>query len=322
MSSQPVLTDYREQLGPAIKNGLKYLESLYDRKPWPFSCVSYSETREVFTEDYESKHKGYDEVFTHYLALLLIGEYFSPAIKERLIESTLPKDFGAARYWISYEALPCDTDTTSLAYCAFLKLNVVTGSDVKEIARKIFANKTPKGTVDLFFDPVIKYKNIYDAGAMVNVLILASLLKQEEEVRVTEDFVFNWLTSGQWKNGTLFYHTPLMFPYYVSALSKSSERAETRFKPYLLQAVQDFSPKFPLDFAFKKLILANLNLEESDDIPELDRALLNMQRDDGSWPADGAWGHWDKKYWGGEAISTIFAIAALITSVKESIAVE
>ncbi|CAG7718607.1 unnamed protein product, partial [Allacma fusca] len=257
---------YNKQLRHAIKNGLEYLESLFDRKPWPFSCVSYSKTREEFTDNCESRHKGHDEVFTHYLALRVPGEHFSPAINGRLIELTLPKSLNAVRYWVSYDAIPVDTDTTSLAYSALLKLNVVTESDVQDVAKKVFSNKTDQGTDDLFFDSP-KYKDIYDASVMANVLILAYMLKQEDQVTKTEDYVFNWLTSGQWKNGTLFYHAVL-------------------------------------------LLVGNL----PDVKLELDRTLIDMQREDGSWPADGAWGLWDKVYWGGEAVSTMFAVAALISS--------
>ncbi|CAG7821910.1 unnamed protein product [Allacma fusca] len=313
MLSEIPNTDYNKQLCHAIKTGLEYLESLFDRKPWPFSCVSYSKTREEFTDNYESRHKGHDEVFTHYLALRVLGEHFSPAIKERLIELTLPRSLDAVRYWVSYDAIPADTDTTSLAYSALLKLNVVTESDVQDVAKKVFANKTDQGTVDLFFDSP-KYKDIYDASVMANVLILAYILKQEDQVTKTEDYVFNWLTSGQWKNGTLFYHAGMIFLYYLLEVIKTNRKFQTRFKSHVEKAVMDCTPKFPLDVAFKKLILVNLQLDLPDVKLELDRTLLDMQREDGSWPADGAWGHWDKVYWGGEAVSTMFAVAALISS--------
>ncbi|CAG7718927.1 unnamed protein product [Allacma fusca] len=155
---------------------------------------------------------------------------------------------------------------------------------------------------------------MYDAAACVNVLILAYRLKQEEKVRDTEDYVSDWLISGKWKNGTLYYPTGLAFLYFLSVLIKSNKKARARFESHVLKSVKDCSVKFPLDFAFKKLILDNLQVEEPNDARKLEKELLNMQKEDGSWPADAAWWHKDKVYWGGEGISTIFALAALISS--------
>ncbi|CAG7673332.1 unnamed protein product [Allacma fusca] len=314
MSCQISLADCNQHLRPAIEKGLKYLENLLESKSWPFSCILYSTTRKEFTENYASAHKGYDEVFTHYLALNLLGNYLSPSMRKQLIESLLPKSFGTLCYFVSYDTMPDDVDTTSLGYATLLKMNALTESDVMDAAEKVFSNKTDDGLIDLFMNPSKKLKNICDAAACVNVLILAYRLKQEKKVKETEDYVFHWLTSGQWKNGTLFYPTGLIFLYFLSVLIKSNKKARTRFESHVLKSVKDCAVEFPLDLAFKKLILANLQIEEPDDVLELERNLLNMQREDGSWPADAAWWHWDNVYWGGEAISTIFVVAALIAS--------
>ncbi|CAG7680845.1 unnamed protein product [Allacma fusca] len=304
---------YSNRLESAINRGLSYLETLFGNKPWAFSSTSYTKDRINFTNTYHHKYGGQPEKFTHYLALDLLGEHFTPAVRSKLEDSLHPSKLETLNYFVDQSIYPSEADTTSLGYITLLKAGLVTKDSILPVAEIVFGNVTDNGVVELHFKPITeeRRKGTICACTCANVLHLAYTLGEESKLRKTESYVFDWLNLGNWKRGTLYYPNCYAFLYFCSNFADMDSKVQEKFRTVLLAAIKNSIQdcRFPLDYAL--VILALTNLDQTEHLQEISEILLGMQEEDGSFPPDAMWGDRHGVLWGGKALSTILIVGAL-----------
>ncbi|CAG7821423.1 unnamed protein product [Allacma fusca] len=312
------MKDSNNTMECAIDKGLRYLETLYEKKPWAFSATSYTRDRKIFTDSYDYKFTGLPETFTHFLALDLLGKHLSPLVRSKLVDSLRPSKLQTLNYFVDPSRFPDDVDTTVLGYTTLLKARVLTEDNVLPVAETVFGNVDDNnGLVELHFKSAEKRRQkIICACVCSNVLHFAYTIRQESKLQKTEDYVFDWLKSGNWKQGTLYYPSGFPFLYYCSNFVKMNYKVQRRFGPVLLSAIKDSLKdcRLPLDYAL--LLLALENLGERDYSEEISEILLGLQEDDGSYAPDAIWGDRHGVLYGGKAFSTIIIIGALASAAR------
>lgn len=216
----------------------------------------------------------------------------------------------------SQEDFPDDSDCTSVCYHALLKTNAVTEQEVSRIARITYENVNDDGLLLTYY--VTKDHRRYnrlDAINMINVIRFAYAQRHEKFTQRSEDYVFDWLNSGHYKSGTLYYPSPYAFLYFCAKLTSTNYSTKMRFTDTLrreFSQINTESLKYPLDYAF--VILTGVGLGVDNEV--LVEKLLGMQNEDGSWPADALYyTNGLKMYCGSTSISTIFSVLALIETI-------
>ncbi|CAG7724644.1 unnamed protein product [Allacma fusca] len=250
--------------------------------------------------------------FTHFLALDLLGNELSYTVRSKLLDYLRPSEFNTLSYFFDPNIFPADVDSTALGYTSLLKAGIITQENVFPSAKKVFENVNDNGVVEVHFKPAIERRqNMVCASMCCNVLRLAYTLRQENQVQKTEDYVFEWLKSGKWKTGTLYYPSGFAFLYFCSTFVKINYRVKKRFATMVRTAIEDSlqNCRFPLDYALVLLALENLGCKKHSQ--GISKVLLGMQENDGSFPEDAIWGDRYRVLWGGKALSTIFIVGAL-----------
>ncbi|CAG7819200.1 unnamed protein product [Allacma fusca] len=307
------------QLENAINKGLVYLENLLTSKPWAFSVNLCSRDRSLFFEEPENMHTQHPEAFTHFIALDLLGNNFSKLSRHKLADSLLNSVHSTINYFVNPTLFPDEVDTTALGYSSLIQSHLLKADDVSEVAQIVFSNVNKFGIVEIYFNNAeIRRKNKICACVCANVLRLAYLLGEESKLENTESYVFDWLESGNWKQGSLYYPSGFSFLYLCSNFAMTNCKVQKRFRPLLLSALENSIEdcKFPLDYA--QLLLTLENLRAKNYSKNLLEKLLSFQNVDGSWPPDSMWGNTHGRFYGGKPLSTIFAVGAITSAVKFS----
>ncbi|CAG7733753.1 unnamed protein product [Allacma fusca] len=303
-----------QRVKAAIDAGLGYLEGLIQIKTWSFSADLCSVDRKIFSSIPENKHTHNPEIFTHFIALDLLGNQFSNLALLELKLSLVPSPLSTINYFVdaSVPDFPDDADTTALGYTSLLKANFVKREDVMPMAQELFDNVNSNGLVKIYFKDSEKHRReMICPITCSNVLRLSYLLGLEGKLEKTENYVFNWLASGDYKKGSLYYPGGYPFLYFCSTFAMANSKVQDRFRPVLLSALENSLEdcKLPLDYALTLLALENLGCHDHSDA--ISRELLQHQEPDGSWPPDAVWGNTHGVFYGGKAVSTIFILGAL-----------
>ncbi|CAG7683502.1 unnamed protein product [Allacma fusca] len=307
------------RLDCAIRRGLIYLENLFESKAYAFSSMLYTKDRVEFTKDYDYKYSGIPDQFTYFFALDLLWSEFSPSVRSKLADSLKPAAFDTLNYFFDPKIFADEVDSTSLGYTSLLKAGIITLDSIYPVAKKVFANVDENGVVEIHYKPAVKRRqNMLCAAICCNVLRLAYTLREEDQVQKTEDYVYEWLRSGKWKTGTLYYPSGFTFLYYCSTFAKINSRVKKRFAPMICIAVENSLTdcRFPLDYALALLVLENLGCKKYS--KQIADKLLEMQNHDGSFPVDALWGDRYHVLWGGKALSTICIVGALTAAISNN----
>lgn len=120
-----------------------------------------------------------------------------------------------------------------------------------------------------------------DPVVCVNAITLFSSTGRQRELATTEDWVYSVLVNRAYVDGTLYYHTPEAFLYFLSRLTKASRHARLRFTSLMRERVLELigSPGDSLALAMRILVCAEVQVKNNVDV----RRLLSQQRLDGSW---------------------------------------
>lgn len=304
----------------SIQKGLQYLELQMATKKYPFSsdCFGTSRNDLRFNSHLPQFPFGdLHECFNLYIMTLFLEKHVPANFRKQLIEKIRPKEIGPLNFFGDIngncDRFPNDPETTAVCYHALLKTNTVTEMDVRSLAQSVYDNVNDDGVIQLYY--VTKDHPRYnrlDAISITNMLRFAYALRNEASVKLSEDYVFNWLQTGNYKSGTLYYPSAFTFLYFCSQLASINYRTRARFMDTLRMEFEQINQddlKYPLDFAFYILTGAEIGVRNED----LIQKLVNMQTQEGCWPSDALYAtNKTKIYFGSKAISTIFAVLALI----------
>lgn len=306
----------------SIRKGLTFLELELETKKFPFSSDCFGTTRDKLhhsTDLPEFPFGGLHDTFNLYLTVLFLQQHLPSSFRTKLVEKMRPKHIGPMNFFIDingdYEKFPNDPETTAVCYHALLKTNAIKEAEITTLAKSIYENVNDDGIIRTYY--VSKESPRYnrlDAVGIINILRFAYELRHEHLVKPSEDYVFNWLNSGNYKKGTLYYHNGSTFLYFCSQLASTNYPTKVRFMDSLRQEFVKINKddlKYPLDYALN--ILTGVELGIRDEV--LVEKLLDMQNLSGSWPADAMYGtNHSKILFGSKSLSTIFAVLALMES--------
>ena len=149
-----------------------------------------------------------------------------------------------------------------------------------------------------------------DPIVCTNVLTLFHKHGRPEGLQETEDWVFATLAHRAYLDGTLYYHGPDCFLYFLSRLIETSADAHRHFGSLFAQRIQERfgSEGDALSLAMRIIAAASVGLCDEVD----HERLLMLQETDGSWPIG-----WLYKYGsngaliGNKALATAFAWRAI-----------
>lgn len=258
------------------------------------------------------------EAFNMYIIVLFLEKHLPASFRSKLIDTIRPQKIGQPVNFFGdisgdCERFPNDPETTAVCYHALLNTNTVTEMEIASLAKSVYDNVNDDGVIQLYY--VSKENPRYnrlDAVSIINMLRFAYALRHENLVKISEDYVFNWLNSGNYKTGTLYYPSAYTFLYFCSLLASTNYQTKARFVGPLRQEFAQINQedlKFPLDYALSVLIGVELGVHNE----SLIKKLMDMQTEDGSWPADAMYAtNKTKIYFGSKSLSTIFAILALM----------
>lgn len=300
-----------------------YLELQFNTTEFPFSSECFGTSRDNLQHPDQLPQFLFGdlhETFNFYLVVLLLEQHLPVNFREKLIEKIRPTDIGAKNFFGdiggNVTRYPNDAETTAVYYHALLKTNVVTEMEIEAIARSVYDNVNDDGLISLYYVPKDHSRyNRLDAVCMINMVRFAYAQRHERFIERSEDYIFDWLSSGNYKSGTLYYPSPYTFLYFCSQLASTNYLTKTRFTGTLRREFNQIEPKdlkYPLDYAL--IILTGIELEIRHEY--LIGKLLDMQNDDGSWPADAMYmSNQTKIHFGSACISTIFSVLALIETI-------
>ncbi|CAL8107540.1 unnamed protein product [Orchesella dallaii] len=314
-----------------IEAGLTFLEkSCRPITGFQNDCIGKSRatlTQSFFPED----------VFTSITALDLLGDSLSPQCKAILRKFVTPESVTGTVNFNKYQhVIPDDVEDTGLYHYVFLRDGLLQNDKrILDVTRLIYLNKGQNGIIQLYYTPCEdKRKERLEAGCLSNAMRFLYYIGASEEAEKTEDYLYHWLVSGKYQEGTRYYPSPDTFLFFCSKAISLNEKAKGRFETELVNAVKervsmnnggDYKSTtgdnmerklYPLDVALQILALNNLGKLGASEFAEtagkLVELLKNMQEESGAWPKDALFklGGSDT-YLGGRVVSTIFAVAAL-----------
>lgn len=307
----------------AIRKGLMYLELQLDKGKFPFSSDYFGTNRDGL--EYCPKLPQFPfgdlhETFNLYMLVLLLEKHLPSSFRTKLIETMRPKEIGPLNFFGDingdFERFPNDPETTAVGYHALLKTNTITVVELASLAQSLYENVNDDGVLQIYYvsKESPRYNRV-DPVSIINMIMFAYAQRHESLVKLSEDYVFNWLDSGSYKSGTLYYPSPYAFLYFCSQLASTNYQTKTRFMDTLRREFNQINQddlKYPLDFALNILTGAKIGfLNET-----LIEKLLDMQTEDGSWPADALYTtNQTKIYFGSKSLGTLFSVLALIETI-------
>ncbi len=207
------------------------------------------------------------------------------------------------------ENFPDDLDTTSMVLSFLLNHNKLNREGIIPVAEQMIDNRNVEGVIQVYFDD---NRPRIDAIVAINVLYLMHQIGYGErnELKETEAFVFNFLTSNEYLKGTRYYPAPDVFLFFLSRLIVDfPDKFEKFYKPLTEMLIARVNcSTFPLERALRIIALKKLGIVNRVDFLKL----LDTQLEDGGWPVYGLFiAPRSNTYFGSRELSTAFALEAL-----------
>ncbi len=255
------------------------------------------------------------EIFSSALILSTLKDSkLEPEIKKHIV-LFLQKHHqqGLFSYFTDKSILPNDTDDTSLALSVLIEHNAISLDVAHAAASKVFENVTEEGIVHVYLPPRKQREDYFRVDAVVcaNVVYLAYLLKRQEEVLPTIDYLLNFVKSHSYLQSDkfIYYKSPQAFLYFLSNSLRFKQFSHI-FQQYLKEGISITQKKgySPLDLAFEIIFCQRLGIE----CHYAKQQLKAMQKKDGSWKICPIYKFGRSNvFFGSSAIVTAFAIRAL-----------
>lgn len=293
-----------------------YLELQLDTQKFPFSSDCFGISRSDLKSAAEFPQFPFGnlhDTFNLYVLLLVLEQHLPSNFRSKLIEKMRPNKIGTVNFFVDCKRFPDDLDTTAVFYHSLLKTHTVTEREIAPLAQSIYKHVDENGVLLTYF--VSKENARYnrsDAVSIINIVRFAYEQGHENLIKPSEDYVFDWLNSGKYKSATLYYPSAYTFLYFCSQHATTNNRTKTRFMDTLRREFNQINQEdliYPLDYALTILTGVELGIRNE----YLTEKLLDMQNEDGSWPADAMYyTNKSKIYFGSKSISTIFSVLALM----------
>ncbi len=293
--------EHKCSIEKAIERGWQYLESEHQEGCF-FSSISLS--RNMF----DSQPSPCD-VFSTILLLdtILKDELDNETTRRSLQYIEKQKQRGLFTFFEDRKLYPLDTDTNALGYSVLLESGSISEHKANPVLDTILSYQDKDGLVQVWLSR--DRPNQKDAVVGANAVYLAHLLGRSSEVAPTEKWLLHHLDSGDYLNGSRYYHSPDSFLYFMNRLTQFPGLAK-EMRNKLSTALQERIGKteYPLDLAMRVSLAGALRVPD-----ELEKQrLLGLQNKDGSWSADALFHYGSKQgYFGSKAITTAFFLKAL-----------
>lgn len=285
----------------AVRLGWRYLESEHQNGYFPSSL---SASREMA----QSKLSPRENFSTIMIADTILAENpdseITRAALQHLEEQRQQRQF---TFFIDRTRYPPDTDTNALGYSVLLEAQRVPEQDAHQMLDTILNNRNKDELIQVYLST--ERPNLADHVVSANALHLAYLLGRENETVSTENWLLQTLNSGAYLNGSRYYHSPDLFLYFMGRLTKFpalSEKIKSPLTEHLQQRIG--KTEYPLDLAMRTFLADRLMVENKAE----KQKVLQIQEQDGSWPADGLFRYGSRPgYFGSRALTTAFSMKAL-----------
>lgn len=210
-------------------------------------------------------------------------------------------------FFEDHNLLPPDTDTNSLGYSVLLENDLTTSEAANKILDSIIEYRDKEGRVQVWLSE--EKENRLDHVVGANVAYFARLLGREAEMHPTEQWLMSMLDSGEYLNGSRYYHSPDSFLYFLGRLAKFPEIGEkltAKLKQHLQQRIG--TTEYPLDLAMRITLADSLGINNEKE----KQKLLILQEKDGSWSVDALYREGTKPvFYRNKSVPTAFALQAL-----------
>lgn len=290
-----------------------------------FNIENCYQSKMSFSRDLSKPNKIPLEIFS---SMVILDLLFDSDINPQIISSLkqyITKNQKDGIFWFfeDKDLLSADVDCTSIGLSVLHKMNSISLNEhtKKSVIDKIISNTQQDGIIQVYFTPCKGRENRIDPVVCANALCLIYLVKRGTEAKKTEDYVYQILETKEYLNDTRYYHSPDTFLYFLSRAVKTSSHLQDRFSYLLSEHVlertlsQKDRSSCPLDLVMRILASKNLGIDDYVDL----KKIITMQKDNGSWQACALYKTGRDKnqlYFGGESLTTAFAIRALIDTLK------
>ena len=261
------------------------------------------------------------ERFTSAVALDLLSWDLDEDTKRNLADYIMHKHmYGSLNFnrWESF--IPDDVDTTALTHYVLLREGFLSNQEqMKDVIRLILLNTNKDGAIQTYLPPRGHRENRICPIVLSNCLRLVySTGYAHEDAFESENYLWELLNTKDYIQEK-HYSSEDVCVYNASRAIVMNSRTNHRFRDLLVEHVirRLNTTQFPIDIASRILASIELKLVHETEMElalgmEVEN-LLNLQNDDGSWPADCLFKTArDGYYFGGKEISTIFAAGALL----------
>jgi hypothetical protein len=226
-----------------------------------------------------------------------------------MLEEEMRPD-GLFHFFKEHDRLPADADCTALALSVLLRGGALVNDRAHHALDVILANSNANRVVETYFDPTGERSGIVDPVVCANVLYLGYMLGRGDELAPTLEYLRHVLVAGDYNAGTRYYHSPDTFLYFTARLVRRFPALHEQLLEPLTRAVRERqgTTEFPLDMAQRVIISRWLRIDDGGESEKL----VELQQEDGCWPADCLFRYGRKKiFFGSRLVSTAFALRAL-----------
>lgn len=237
----------------------------------------------------------------------------------RMLREEMRPD-GLFHFFKDHELLPADADCTALGLSVLLRGGCLVIEQANRALNHIIANSNAEGVVETYFDPTGERAGIVDPVVCANVLYLATMLGRGHQLRATREYLYRVLAAREFHQGTRYYHSPDTFLYFTARLVRQFPSFHAQLERPLVDAVRERQggSEYPLDLAQRVIISQWLRIDDGGE----SQKLIDLQQDDGSWPADSLFRYGRKRiFFGSRLFTTAFALRALAGESHRRVAV-
>ena len=212
-------------------------------------------------------------------------------------------------YFEDRKLYPPDSDVNAVGYSILFESGLAKKEEANEVLSILLSNTNDKGIVQVWVTDDDRPKHI-DHVVTANIIYFAYLLGREKELEKSESWIYEIIKTNEYLNGSRYYNSPNAFLFALIRIINKFKSFDVKFKEQLYMSIKQSIGKeeYPIDIAMVVIVAKSLGINSDID----QKKLIDMQNDDGSWPADALFRFGSKeKYFGSKALTTAYAIRAL-----------
>jgi hypothetical protein len=273
-------------------------------------CDGIFQSFGAFSPNGTNPSQTYPEIFSSIMiaSILPHGERFRN-IRTAIVSCIKERASRGLFSFFADEKLVPDADTNAVGYAMLLENGSVLCRSADRILDSIVEYCNSRGEVQVWLS--CERENYTDPVVGANVLYLARLLGRDRELTSTVHWLLDILDDGNPCQYSRYYHSPYALLFFVSRLLGILDFCFLRRSLWnLWQRVVCASemPKGPLDLAMRIFVAESLGIDSMQE----KLALIAIQAEDGSWPADALYREGKRSlFYCNTSVPTAFAVSAL-----------